>query len=165
VIARGVWTEGDADQCGEEPDEMTEVVEETGIRETAAQFFDACETGGGWEMCQPYCHPEATFAAQATALEGVDSLEAYTEWMRGLLGPVPDGRAEVQSFAVDETRSKVVIFGVFRGTNTGDGGPVPPTGRSVTADYVYDMAFDHGKVRHLTKIWNDVASMQQLGWA
>jgi predicted ester cyclase len=136
----------------------------TGIVKAAEKFFDACETGGGWEKCQQYCHQDATFAAQAAALEGVDSLEGYTEWMKGLLGPVPDGRAEVRSFAVDEARSKVVVFGVFNGTNTGEGGPVPPTGKSVAADYVYDMSFDGGKIRHMTKIWNDVASMQQLGW-
>src|SRR5215510_2284401 len=133
--------------------------------ETAESFFEACETGGGWEKCQQYCHPDATFSAQAAALDGVDHLQAYTEWMKGLLTPVPDGRAEVQSFAVDEARGKVVVYGVFRGTQTGDGGPVPPTGKSVAADYVYDMSFDNDKIRHMTKIWNDVASMQQLGWA
>jgi len=37
----------------------------TGIVETAEAFFEACETGGGWEKCQQYCHPDATFAAQA----------------------------------------------------------------------------------------------------
>ena len=137
----------------------------TGIVETAGAFFEACETGGGWEKCQQYCHPDATFAAQAVALEGVDNLQAYTEWMKGLLTPVPDGRAEVQSFAVDQARSKVVVYGVFRGTQTGEGGPVPPTGKTVAADYVYDMSFDDDKIRHMTKIWNDVASMQQLGWA
>ena len=137
----------------------------TGIVETAEAFFEACETGGGWEKCQQYCHPDATFAAQAAALEGVDNLQAYTEWMKGLLTPVPDGRAEVQSFAVDEARGKVVVYGVFRGTQTGEGGPVPPTGKTVAADYVYDMSFDDDKIRHMTKIWNDVASMQQLGWA
>jgi predicted ester cyclase len=137
----------------------------TGIVETAEAFFEACETGGGWEKCQQYCHPDATFAAQAAALEGVDNLQAYTEWMKGLLTPVPDGRAEVQSLAVDQARGKVVIYGVFHGTQTGEGGPVPPTGNRVAADYVYDMSFDDDKIRHLTKIWNDVASMQQLGWA
>ena len=136
----------------------------TRIVETAEAFFEACETGGGWEKCQQYCHPDATFAAQAAALDGVDNLQAYTEWMKGLLTPVPDGRAEVQSFGVDEARGKVVIYGVFRGTQTGEGGPVPPTGKTVAADYVYDMSFDNNKIRHMTKIWNDVASMQQLGW-
>ena len=136
----------------------------SGIVQTAEEFFDSCETGGGWEKCQQYCHQGATFAAQSAALEGIDSLEGYTDWMKGLLSPLPDGRAEVQSFAVDEARSKVVVFAVFNGTHTGEGGPVRPTGRSVAADYVYDMSFDDGRIQHMTKIWNDVASMQQLGW-
>ena len=29
------------------------------IRETAEQFFDACETGKGWDGCQAYCHEGA----------------------------------------------------------------------------------------------------------
>jgi predicted ester cyclase len=134
------------------------------MAETAERFFQACETGQGWAECQQYCQPDATFSAQAAALEGIGSLDAYTEWMKGLLTPLPDGRAEVRSFAVDEARNKVSVYGVFYGTHSGDGGPVPPTGKSAAADYVYDIAFDGDKIRHLTKIWNDGATMQQLGW-
>ena len=42
--------------------------------DTAAKFFDACETGGGWEACQGYCHADATFSAQAGALADVGTL-------------------------------------------------------------------------------------------
>ncbi len=134
------------------------------IAETAEAFFEACETGGGWAECEQHCHPNATFTAQAAALEGMDNLRDYTEWMKGLFTPVPDGRAEIRSFAVDESRDKVLVYGVFHGTHTGEGGPVPPTGKSVEADYVYDMSFDGGKISHMTKIWNDSVSLQQLGW-
>ena len=134
------------------------------MRETAEQFFDACETGKGWAVCQQYCHPGATFAAQAGALENVKTLEAYTDWMKGLFTPVPDGSYEVRSFAVDEQRNNVAAYGVFRGTHTGEGGPVPPTGKRVEADYVYVMEFDAGKIRRMTKIWNDAISLKQLGW-
>src|SRR5258707_12778309 len=48
---------------------------------------------------------------------------------------------------------------------TGEGGPVPPTGKSAEADYVYVMDFDGDKIRHMTKIWNDGLTMRQLGWA
>jgi predicted ester cyclase len=98
-------------------------------------------------------------------LQGVDSIEAYAEWMKGLLTPLPDGRAEVRSFAMDEKRNKVTVYAVFHGTHTGQGGPVPPTGQRAAADYVYDLTFDGDMIRHLTKIWNDGATMQQLGWA
>ena len=135
------------------------------IKETAEGFFDACETGKGREGCQQYCHAGATFSAQAGALEGVDTLQAYTEWMKGLLVPVPDGKYEVRSFAVDEVRNNVAAYGVFRGTHTGEGGPMPPTGKSVEADYVYVMQFEGDKIRQMTKIWNDGISLKQLGWA
>ncbi|MDZ4259374.1 MAG: ester cyclase [Gemmatimonadales bacterium] len=134
------------------------------IRESAAQFFDACETGKGWEVCQQYCHPEATFSAQADALAGVDTLAAYTDWMKGVLTPVPDARYEMRAFAVDEDRNSVVGFAIFRGTHTGEGGPVPPTGKQAEADYVYIMQFDGDRIGHMTKVWNDVVSLRQFGW-
>jgi hypothetical protein len=68
------------------------------ITETALAFFDACDTGKGWEA----------FSAS--------------------------------------------------GTHTGEGGPMPPTGKSTRTDYVYVMQFEDGTIKHLTKIWN-------AGWA
>jgi len=117
------------------------------IKDTAERFFDA------------------TFAAQTDALADVTTLETYTEWMKGLMTILTDGSAEVRSFAVDEARRNVAAFGVIRGTHTGEGGPVPPTGKSAEADYVYVMDFDSDKIRHMTKIWNDGITMRQLGWA
>ena len=134
------------------------------MRETAQRFFEACETGKGWDGCKQYCIAGATFSAQADALAGVNTLQAYTDWMKGLFTPVPDGSYEVRSFAVDERRNNVAAYGIFRGTHTGEGGPVPPSGKKVAADYVYVMDFQGDRIRHMTKIWNDGASLKQLGW-
>jgi len=135
------------------------------ILETAKLFFAACETGKGWDGCQPYCHPGATFSAQTGALAGISTLEGYCDWMRNMFTPVPDGHYELKFFAADEARNCVAAFAVFHGTQTGPGGPVPPTGKKVAADYVYYMAFDGDRIKHMTKIWNDTISLQQLGWA
>jgi hypothetical protein len=35
------------------------------ITAVAKQFFEACEAGKGWEVCQEYCTPNASFSAQA----------------------------------------------------------------------------------------------------
>ena len=135
------------------------------VLEVARAFFDACETGRGWEVCGRFCTPDASFSAQAEPLEDVHTLEQYTDWMKGLLTIVPDGLAELKSFALDEERNNVTAYGVFSGTHTGDGGPVPPTGRSATADYVYVMDFEGDRIRHMTKIWNAGITLRQLGWA
>jgi steroid delta-isomerase-like uncharacterized protein len=143
----------------------TRTVPEGAMMDTAVRFFDACETGQGWEACRAYCHPDATFAAHAAALAGVDTVAAYTDWMKGLFTPVPDGRYEVKGFAADEARNLVIGYATFHGTHSGEGGPVPPTGRRAEADYVYAMRFEDGRIRHMTKIWNDAHTLAQLGWA
>lgn len=134
------------------------------IGEQAQRFFEACDSGKGWEVCKAFCHPSATFSAQAAALADVNTLEGYTEWAKGILTPIPDGHYELRSFAVDEERNNVSVFAVFHGTNTGEGGPVPATGNKVATEYVYVMDFEGDRICHMTKIWNDGSALQQLGW-
>ena len=133
--------------------------------ETAKLFFDACETGKGWETCQAYCHKDASFSAQTGALADMNTLEAYCQWMQDFFTPVPDAHYELKFLAADEDRSAVTAVAIFHGTQTGPGGPVPPTGKTVAADYAYYMEFREGRITHMTKIWNDTISLQQLGWA
>ncbi|MFC3616090.1 ester cyclase [Lutimaribacter marinistellae] len=133
--------------------------------DTAHAFFEACETGKGWDGCKSFCHDEATFSCQADTLADTKSLADYAEWMKGLLTPVPDGRYELKAFAFDETHGTAVAAAEFHGTQTGEGGPIPPTGKSVVSDYAYVMHFEGDKISHMTKIWNDVHALKQLGWA
>ena len=133
----------------------------TGI---AKEFFEACEAGKGWAVCAAYCTPDATFAAQSEPLTDVKSLRDYTEWMKGLLTFMPDGRYVLKSFATDDSRQNVSAYGVFTATHTADGGPCPPTGKSTSTDYVYVMEFQGDKIRHMTKIWNAGWAMRDLGW-
>ncbi|WP_394729347.1 ester cyclase [Altererythrobacter sp. GH1-8] len=131
----------------------------------ALAFFDACETGRGWEVCKKYCAQDATFSAQADALEDIQTLEGYTDWMCGITAAMPDARYEMLAFGVDQERSAIAAAAVFHATHTEEGGPVPPTGKSVSSDYCYFIKFEAGKVVHMTKIWNDVQALRAAGWA
>lgn len=135
------------------------------IQDTAMRFFEACETGKGWKVCEAFCHGGATFSCQADALANMKSLEAYVEWAKWLLGPVPDGHYELKAFAADEARNTVVAAAVFHGSNTGPGAANPPTGKTAATDYVYVIVFEGAKIRHMTKVWNDVPALRSLGWA
>ena len=95
---------------------------------SAQQFFEACETGKGWEACSAFCHPDATFSSQTAVLADISTLEGYCEWMKNLFTPIPDGHYELKFFAADDVRNSVAAFAVFKGTQTGEGGPVPATG-------------------------------------
>jgi predicted ester cyclase len=135
------------------------------ITTVAQAFFEACDAGKGWEVCSAYCTPDATFQAQAEPLFGVKSLAQYADWMKGMMTVVPGATYEVKSFATDAARNNVAVYGVFHATHTGQGGPVPPTGRSTSTDYVYVMQFTGEKISHMTKIWNAGLALKDLGWA
>ncbi len=139
--------------------------ETTKMRETADAFFHAYESGKGWEACRPYCHPGATFSAQAAPLSGIDTVDEYAGWMQAQYEAMPDIEYEITSLAVDEDRGNVCACAILRGTHTGEAGPVPPTGKSVESEYAYLMEFRDGTIAHLTKIWNAPHAMRQLGWA
>lgn len=141
------------------------MVESTSITTVAEAFFEACESGKGWEVCSEYCTPNATFSAQAEPLLGMKTLAEYTDWMKGIFSVLPDARYHVKSFATDSFRNNVAAYGVFHGTHTGEGGPVPATGRQMSTDYVYVMQFEDGKITHMTKIWNAGLALKELGWA
>ena len=133
--------------------------------ESAKQFFEACETGKGWEGCKSFCHSDATFFSQMSALSEISALEGYCEWMKNLLIPIPDGHYDLKFIGFDEVTNSATAVAVFHGTQTGPEGPVPPTGKTIAADYVYHMVFDGDLIKHMKKIWNDTISLQQLGWA
>ena len=133
-------------------------------KETALDFYHACESGAGWAGCAQFCHPDAGFSAQAGALAEMKTLEAYCDWMKGVLTILPDAGYDLKAAAADEANERVTLFGVFSGTHTGEGGPVPPTGKKTESDYVYVADMRDGKIAHVTKIWNDGWAFGQLGW-
>jgi len=141
------------------------IMENGSMIQVAEAFFVACEAGKGWEECSAYCTPDASFAAQAEPLAEITTLAGYTDWMKAIMGIFPDGRYELKSFAVDEARKNVAAYAIFHATHTGEGGPVPPTGRSMSSDYVYVMQFEGDKIAHMTKIWNSGLALKAVGWA
>ena len=135
--------------------------------EVAKQFFTACETPLGWEGCKQYVSPQSTFAAQSEPLVGIDSIEAYCEWMKAF-GTITAAGATytLHSSSWDEENNAATFFATYHATHVGDGGPVPPTNKSTNSHYVYVIQIgDDNLVSSLTKIWNAPWAMTELGWA
>jgi ketosteroid isomerase-like protein len=136
----------------------------TTMVETGHAFFKACEEGHGWKVCSAYCAPGATFSAQAAPLDGITTLQGYTDWMQGLLTVLTDGHYVLKSFATDTDTNTITAYAVFIGTHLA-GGPCAPTGKTTHTDYVYVMQFAGEKIAHMTKIWNAAHTLGELGWA
>jgi hypothetical protein len=140
---------------------------ERSMQEQAAEFFKACETGKGWAACSAYCTPDATFAAQSEPLLGIKTLEAYTDWMKGLAKvTMPGCSYELKATGWDAERRAAVYYATFKGTHSGPGPTPEPTGKSTVSDHVYVMFFNQdSKIHHMTTVWNAPYAMKELGWA
>ncbi len=135
--------------------------------ENARRFFEACEAPEGWEGCALYVSEGATFSAQSEPIADMHSVQAYTEWMKGF-GTVtaPGASFTLHASAWDEENRTALFFATYHATHTGEGGPVPPTGRSTSSDYVYALTMDaDDRVSHMVKIWNAPWALRELGWA
>lgn len=132
----------------------------------AIKFFEACEAPAGWEACREYVEEGAEFAAQSEPLVEINTVEAYSEWMKAF-GTVtsPEGSYTLHASSFDEASQTALFFATYHAKHTGEGGPVPPTNRSTDSHYVYALKMsENGKVQHMTKIWNAPWAMRGLGW-
>ena len=136
----------------------------TNLETTARRFHHACMTGEGWPACQPYCTPDATFTHEGEMLAEVHTLEAYAAFLQSVFTPVPDFRHEVLSVGVDPEHQRVLVHYLIRGTHTGEGLPVPPTGKSMETNCVLVLHFEGDRIRHAVKVWNDHDMRKQVGW-
>ncbi|MFN2323745.1 MAG: ester cyclase [Trueperaceae bacterium] len=134
------------------------------LESIATSFHHACMTGEGWQACQPYCAPDATFVHEGTMFADAGTLEAYVAFIQSAITPVPDFQHEVLSVGIDERQQRVLIHYLIRGTHTGEGLPVPPTGKSLQSHCVLILYFENELISHATKVWNDHEMMKQLGW-
>ena len=134
--------------------------------ETASKFFHACESLQGWAGCSQYTARDATFIAQSEPLVDITTVEGYCEWMAGLgNGPLPGCRYDLHASAWDDNSGTALFFATFLAKNSGEGGPVPATGKETQSHYVYAITMDgDGKVSKLTKIWNAPWALNELGW-
>lgn len=134
--------------------------------ENASAFFHACESGQGWAGCQAYVADGAVFSAQCEPLTEIGTVHDYTEWLAGLgASALPDARYDLHASAWDDEQRTALFFGTFHATHTGDGGPVPATGKATSTEYVYALTMDDDdKVARMVKIWNAGWALRALGW-
>jgi predicted ester cyclase len=138
------------------------------IKQTAERFLRNVKPGQGWDAWQPFCHPDASFRKLGTSAVGMEvheSLPEFAESTKLMAALFPDLRQDLRSLAIDEEQNIAIAYLVAEGTHTGEGGPVPPTGKAFEVDVVYVMQFEEDRIRHLTMVMHDLVVDKQLGWA
>ena len=135
--------------------------------ENAKKFFETLEGLKGWAGCKEYVAADAPFSCQSPALADVKTVEGYCEWAAGF-GTVtaPGASYDLHSAGWDGETSTATFFATYHAKHTGEGGPVPPTGKETHSEYVYAIKMNSDdKVQSIIKIWNDTYALKELGWA
>lgn len=134
--------------------------------DNAKKFFEACEAPLGWAGCKDYVEDGAGFTAQCEPLVDVTTIEAYADWMHGFGTVTAKGSTyTLHSACYDKDNRCAMFFATYHATHVGEGGPVPPTNKSVDSHYVYIVQInDDDKVESMTKVWNAPWAMRGLGW-
>jgi hypothetical protein len=135
--------------------------------DVAKEFFKACDGGAGWEGCKQYVSEGATFEAQSEPLVDIKTVEAYCEWSKGFGTVIAPGASyDLHASSFDQGTKTAIFFATFHAKHTGEGGPVPPTGKETHTHYVYSITLDaDDKVAKMVKVWNATWAMRELGWA
>ena len=90
---------------------------------------------------------------------------ACVEFYGGWLSAFPDGHVEIHDVHI--VGDVAVEEGTFTGTQAGvlrgPAGEVPPTGRSVAADYIQVLRFRDGKCMSFNLMYDRLQMLEQLG--
>jgi len=89
---------------------------------------------------------------------GVDEFRGTVEWVRR---SQPDLRVEIENVVAEG--DEVVAWIRAKGTATGAGGPIPPTGASIDFVQAHRFRFANGKIVEHWAVRDDLRSMIQAG--
>lgn len=133
----------------------------------AKKVFECIDTAKTFDTISEYVEEDATFNCQAAAMNDLNTVKDYSDWMVDFgIQTVPGYTYDVHYCAWDENTKTAMYFATFHATHTGPGGPVEPTNKTMHANYTYCAVMNEdNKITEMTKVWNDGYSMTEIGWA
>jgi predicted ester cyclase len=98
---------------------------------------------------------------QATPSIEVRSLDDFKRFLQDDWRGVPDGQSQVQFLIADG--EFVAFYCTYSGAQTGQWGPIPPSGKRFELDYSGVFRIGGGKIDEMWVTWDNLAVLAQLG--
>lgn len=97
----------------------------------------------------------------ATPEVQVTSLDDFKAFLHVDLAAVPDAMQEVN--LIFSSGDMVAVHEIYRGTQTGQMGPFPPSGRSLELPFIGLLRVEDGKIAEIWVEWDNLNALAQLG--
>ena len=117
--------------------------------------------GRNLDALEALLKPEFRLHCQATPVIDVYSLAQFKDFLRQDAATCPDSKITWGKLVAQG--NLVAIYGRYAGTQTGQMGPFPPSGKQVELDVSGMFRIDDGKIAELWITWDNLAAMTQLG--
>jgi steroid delta-isomerase-like uncharacterized protein len=116
---------------------------------------------GDYEGMNEYIANDYVRHCQATPEQVIESLDAFKEFIRNDRKSIPDQKLNVKMLIAED--DLVAFWATYTGTQTGQMGPFPPTGKFVNLDFSGVHRLENGKVVETWVTWDNVTILGQLG--
>jgi len=129
-------------------------------KEIAAKAFEVV-ANGDFEGMGNYISQDYKRHCQATPDLTIESLDAFKEFIKMDRQSIPDQKLDVKMLVAEG--DLVAFWATYSGTQTGQMGPFPPTGKIAELDFAGVHRIENGKIAETWVTWDNVAILAQLG--
>ena len=116
---------------------------------------------GDYEGMDKYIAKDYIRHCQATPELIIESLDAFKEFIKMDRTSIPDQKLIVKMLVAED--NLVAFWATYIGTQTGQMGPFPPTGKSAELDFSGVHRLENGKVVETWVTWDNITILSQLG--
>ncbi len=114
-----------------------------------------------WGRFEELVAPGFVRHSHSAGPQAVRSRDDLVRYLRGEYQTFPDARETIEDLVAE--RDRVAARHRFHGTQLGPMGPYPPSGRTMTADYLAIYRLEGGRIVEAWAEWDNLAGLTQLG--
>jgi steroid delta-isomerase-like uncharacterized protein len=100
--------------------------------------------------------------SQATPEIQVRSLDDFKRFIQQDAATFPDSRMTMDLLVAEGDR--VAFYGTYIGTQQGQMGPFPPSGKQMKIEFAGVHRFENGKIAETWVTWDNLSALTQLGY-
>ena len=144
--------------CQSHDDVASKITEES--KRIVTKAFEVV-AAGDYEGMEQYIATDYIRHSQATPEINVNSLQEFKEFIRNDRLSVPDQSLTVHHLVAE--KNMVAFYATYKGTQTGQMGPFPPSGNKVSLDFAGVHRVEAGKIAETWITWDNLTILTQLG--
>jgi steroid delta-isomerase-like uncharacterized protein len=126
----------------------------------ARRFGEAMNTRQ-FDLLDKIVAPDFLRHCQATPEVDVRSLQGFKEFLRQDATVFPDSVQTLKHILAEG--DLVAVWATYEGTQRGQMGPFPPSGKKMQVDFGAILRVENGRIAELWVTWDNLAALAQLG--